>query len=332
MRVLLTGASGTVGHHVIYKLLEKKYTVTILELDNKKNRKVLKPYENLTNIIWGSITDSSLINNIVLEQDIVIHLAGLIPPYADHHEELTRTINYGGTKNIVDAIKENNPKCFLMFASSISVYGDRVCNYNITINDELNISEGDYYALIKKQTEEMIIESNINYTIFRLSAIMDIPKTDPLMFHMPLETKLEITTAKDTASAFVNGISYIKELNHSIYNLGGGEQCRTTYREFLKDCFNIYGLNYKYIDEKLFADKNFHCGYYKDGYILDDIIHFRKDTLSSYYMYLKSNVSFVKKLVTKICSYIIIKSLNSKSETYIAMKSNDQKLLKRFFK
>ena len=27
---------------------------------------------------------------------------------------------------------------------------------------------------------------------------MDIPKVDPLMFHMPLDTKLEIATARDT--------------------------------------------------------------------------------------------------------------------------------------
>ena len=330
MRVLLTGAAGSVGHHVIPLLLENNYEVTVIELDNKRNRKILKPYINRVNIVWGSIEDKDLINAIVKDKDVVIHLAGVIPPFADKRKDITDRVNYEGTKNIVDAIKNTN--CFFIFASSISVYGDRVLNYNIKVTDELNISDGDYYAFIKKKTEDMIRNSNINYTIFRLSAIMDIPKTDPLMFHMPLNTKLEICSAKDTARAFVNAISRITILNHNTYNLGGGEHCRTTYKEFLKECFNIYGLNYKHIDESCFATQNFHCGYYIDGDVLNNIIHFRTDTLNSYYKYLKDNTSILKRIITRMLSFVIIKHLNNKSEPKIAIKNNEKGLIKRFFK
>ena len=87
-----------------------------------------------------------------------------------------------------------------MFSSSISVYGDRLNNYQIKVGDKLKNSDGDYYALVKIQTEDMIKKSNTNHTIFRLTAIMDKPQIDPLMFHMPLDTKLEIATARDIMS------------------------------------------------------------------------------------------------------------------------------------
>lgn len=331
MKVLLTGAAGTVGHHTLYQLLEKKHNVTVIEIKNKKNIKKLKPYFNKINLIWGSINNKELIINVVKNQDIVIHLAGLIPPFADFHPELTKQINYCGTENIVEAIKEYNNKCVLMFSSSISVYGDRVKNYNIKLGDELNISKGDYYALIKKETEEMIKKSGINYIIYRLTAIMDVPKIDPLMFHMPLDTKIEISSARDTARAFVNGIEHINLLNKNIYNLGGGESCRTTYRELLKNCFKIYGLKYSYLDEKAFAEKNFHCGYYIDGDILNDIVNFRQDTLDTYYRYLEKNVSKLKKLITRVFSYFIISNLNSNSEPKKSLRENNKELIERFY-
>ncbi|MDD3821733.1 MAG: NAD-dependent epimerase/dehydratase family protein [Bacilli bacterium] len=332
MKILLTGAAGTVGHHVLKQLLDHNYQVTVIELKTKKNLKALKPYHQQITLIWGNITDSDLLNKIIKDQDVVIHLAGLIPPYADSWPELTRQVNYFGTKNIVSAITKYNPTCFLMFSSSISVYGDRLNNYQIKVGDKLKNSDGDYYALVKIQTEDMIKKSNINHTIFRLTAIMDKPQIDPLMFHMPLDTKLEIATARDTARAFVNGIKHKGILNKNIYNLGGGKKCRTTYREFLKTCFKIYGLNYNYLDESAFADKNFHCGYYIDGHILNDIVNFQEDTLDSYYQYLSDNTSVIKKNLTKALSYFIMWRLNSSSEPKYALQTNNKVLIKRFFK
>lgn len=331
MKVLLTGAAGTVGHHLITELLKKDYEVTAIEIKNKKTLKRLKPYFGKINIIWGSITDKNLINSLIENKDVVIHLAGLLPPFAEEHRELTKQVNYFGTENIVKAIEEKNSKCFLMFASSISVYGDRLKNSNITIKDKLQVDENEYYALIKKETEDMIRNSKINYTIYRLSAIMDLPKTDPLMFNMPLETKIEIVSARDTARAFANGIEHLDKLNKNTYNLGGGEECRTTYKDFLKGVFNIYGLKYSKLDQSAFADKGFHCGNYLDGDVLNDIVDFRQDTLETYYNYLKEHVSNAKRNATRIFSDVIISKLNKTSKPKQAVKNNDEKLIARFF-
>lgn len=332
MKVLLTGAAGSVGHHVLDQLLKEKHTVTVIEMKTARAENILKPYYKKVILKWGSITERNLVNELVKGQNIVIHLAGLIPPAAGVNPELTKNINYFGTKNIVDAIKNYNPDCFLMFSSSISVYGDRVDKYLINVTDQFKISEGDYYAKIKLETEALIKNSGINYTIFRLSAIMDVPAIDPLMFHMPPDTKLEIASGRDTARAFVNGINFKEDLNKNTYNLGGGVLCRTTYREFLKGCFKVFGLDYKHLDETAFATQNFHCGYYEDGDVLNEIVDFQTDTLDTYYDYLGTHVSKLQKKMAGLFSYFILDKLNRSSEPRMAMKKENKGLISRFFK
>ena len=57
--------------------------------------------------------------------------------------------------------------------------------------------------------------------------------------------KIEFASNKDTALALANSTNHLKELNHNIYNLGGGEAFRTTYREFLINMLKIYGIKIK---------------------------------------------------------------------------------------
>ncbi len=331
MKVLLTGACGAVGHHAITMLIDQGHEVTVFELKTKRNVSKLRKYKDIATIIYGNVIDRKTVFEVCKHQDAVIHLAGVIPPLADRDPQLTFEVNYKGTKNIVDAIKENEHG-FLMFASSISVYGDRVDDYQITVSDAVKFSQDDYYANVKKMTEDMIITSGIEYTIFRLTAIMDTPRIDPLMFHMPLDTKIEIASGRDTARAFVLGIEKKNQLLGKIFNLGGGESCRCSYQELLKSCFEIYGLKYNHLDEMGFANYNFHCGYYMDGDQLNDILDFRTDTLDSYFDYLRSHVSVTQKRMANLFSYIILSNLNARSEPRIALKSQNNEIIRKYFR
>ncbi|MDR1905961.1 MAG: NAD(P)-dependent oxidoreductase [Clostridiales bacterium] len=330
-KVLLTGASGNVGSNTLLKLLEQGYEVTVFDLPSKKNKKVLEKFKDKVKIVYGSINDALLVNKTVKDADIVIHLAAIIPPLADKNHELAKKVNYLGTENVVHAIKYHNPNCFLIFASSISVYGDRTKNYWINVNDPISISEGDYYAMTKVVAEKMIRESGINYTIFRLTGIMGLPHTDPLMFHMPLNTKLEIASSSVTAQAFANACGHTDKLNGNTYNLGGGENCRTDYREFLTVMLNIYGLNIKYFKLEAFAEKNFHCGYYEDSYVLNDILDFQHETLEDYYEFVRCNTPKAMRIMTKIFSPSIGYFLCKKSEPYMAKKKKRKLLINRYY-
>ena len=220
-----------------------------------------------------------------------------------------------------------------MYSSSISVYGDRITNPHITTSDPINISFGDHYAKTKAKAESAIQNSALDWTIFRLTAIMGLNnhKISPLMFHMPLNTSIEICTPMDTARAFVNGIEKRNELKNKIFNLGGGENCRTTYEKFLKKNLKINGLGKLKFPKKCFAEKNFHCGFYSDGELLQQITNFRTDTLSDYYQMNSNSVSFFKRTIASMFTPIIRLLLVRKSEPYLAYKSNDESMKKRFF-
>lgn len=332
INVLLTGASGTVGSEVLIQLANRDdISFSIFDKKTDKAEKFLKKYSSKANIVYGDITNIKEVENIAKNQDIVIHLAALIPPIADKFPKLAYLVNVLGTANLVSALEKHSPNAFFMYSSSVSVYGDRVDNPNISTKDALNPSVGDEYAKTKIESEKLIQNSKLNWTIYRLAAIMKNHKVSELMFHMPLETTMEICTPEDTARAFVNGIFKQKELSKRIFNLGGGKECTISYKKFLQKSFFQFGLGKLNFKPNTFAKINFHCGYYVDGEDLEKITNFRQDNLETYFEKTKTGISFINKFFAQILRYPIKKYLQSKSEPLKAIKENDKALIKRFF-
>ena len=116
-KVLVTGAAGTIGLQVIKFLLsEGKYEIAALDLKNNKTVQVLKKYRKRINVIYGDVVDRVLIEALVKDFDIIIHLAGVPMPLADLKKDLASEIDYKACENIVRAINYYNPKCHLFFA------------------------------------------------------------------------------------------------------------------------------------------------------------------------------------------------------------------------
>ncbi|HHH53895.1 MAG TPA: NAD(P)-dependent oxidoreductase, partial [Bacteroidetes bacterium] len=264
-------------------------------------------------------------------KDFVIHLAAIIPPLADKKPALSWKVNVEGTRNLIKGIEKYSTNAFLLYSSSISVYGDRLKNPWIKVSDPLRPSEGDEYAKNKIEAEKIIQNSKLDWTIFRLTAIMGGHQISELMFHMPLETPLEIATPEDTARAFVHALNKRKQLSKKIFNLGGGEKCRIIYKDFLKRSFEISGLGKLNFPHKTFAEKNFHCGYYADGDELENILHFRKDTIDTYFEKQKKKTNTIQKFLTGIFKKPILKHLKNKSEPLKAFLSKNNYLIQRFF-
>lgn len=332
LSVLLTGASGAVGLEVLRQLcLAKKFDTTVFDIKTPQSVKTLSRYKKEVEIIFGDISIAEDINKVCVGKDVVIHLAALIPPVADEKPELAHKVNVVGTENLIRALEQFSPNTFLLYSSSISVYGDRIKNPLIKVTDILNPSERDEYALTKIAAEKLIQESQLNWSIFRLCAIMGNHKVSKLMFHQPLNTSLEIATLEDTGRAFVNAIEKRNELSKKIFNLGGGAKCRSTYKEFLERSFDIAGLGKLDFPPKSFADKNFHCGFYHDGDDLEQIIHFQKDTLESYFEKEKKKVPPIKRFFTFIYRHSIKYFLKIKSEPLQAFKRKIKKAVQFFF-
>ncbi len=334
-KILLTGSSGTVGKKVLDQLLLKKcYDITVFIQKSAKNLKFLKSYINNIQIIYGDLSIEKDFEAINTEFDCIIHLAAIIPPTADDYPEKAYAVNVTGTKNLILNIEKNSPNAFFMYSSSVSVYGDRLNNPEIRTEDPLNPSYGDEYGKTKIEAESLIKNSKLDWTILRLCAIMGIKnhKMSKLMFHMPLSTSIEIATPEDTARAFVNGIEKRKQLSKNIFNLGGGDNCRITYKELLTKSFEIYGLGKLDFPEKTFAEKNFHCGYYADGYQLEKIVNFRNNDLDYYFKMNQQGISSIQRFFTILLKKPIKYFLKKQSEPLKAYKENNTELKKRFFK
>lgn len=333
-KILLTGASGTIGHEILKQLCESKdhYEITVFGRKSRRSVKAFKPYEKEIKIVYGDINDPNDLMKVCTDKDVVMHLLGILPPLADEKPKLAHKVNVLGTENLIRHLEQYSPNAFFLYSSSISVYGDRLENPYITIHDKLNPSIGDEYAKSKILVENVVKSSKLDWSILRLTVIMGGHTVSKIMFRQPLETPLEIATVEDTARAFINAIDKRKQLSNKIFNLGGGEKCRITYGEFLSRMFHVFGLGKLDFPPKTFAEYNFSCGYYKDGDELEEILNFRRDTLETYFEREQKKITIFLKTAATVVRKPFKIYLKNLSEPLKAFKNKDENRKLQYFK
>ena len=297
-RVLVTGASGMVGMQVLkYLLSEGKYEITALDLKNKYTIKTLKKYKKRINIIYGDITDNILMDALVKDQDIVIHLAAIPISLANINETLANDIEYKGCENIIRSICYYNPHCHLFYASSTSLYKLKELS---NINSKISLNEDDYYLEVKLLIEKLIKDKLDNYTIYRLPIILGDLRNDKFIWNGILDQNINYITREDAAYSFVRGINYLDKINKNTYNVI--DEGNILYKDLINNILNIYGYNLDYIFSKLFLEKNYYSPMVSDGDILQNIIDYQNNTLNDYYKYLKriSKKRKIPKLLVKV--------------------------------
>jgi hypothetical protein len=130
---------------------------------------------------------------------------------------------------------------------------------------------------------------------------------------MPLDTSIEICDTKDVGLALVNAIE-CEEVWGETLNLAGGNQCRITYREYINDMMEIFGLGRNFLHEEAFAEKGFHCGFMNTNKS-QNLLKYQKHTLEDYYKDVKRKIGPKKHLMPAI-KWMIRLSLLKRSEPY----------------
>lgn len=132
--VLVTGGAGSIGSHVVDRLMARGDRVIVIDDFNdfynpeikRTNADVYKNHKNYV-MYEADIREHKIFQQIFKEHkvDTVVHLAaraGVRPSLAD--PELYWSVNVMGTLNLLEAMREFQvPQ--LVFASSSSVYGER---------------------------------------------------------------------------------------------------------------------------------------------------------------------------------------------------------------
>ena len=292
MKVLLTGPFGNVGISTLKELIKRNYNVRIFDLKNKNNRRIAFKYKGQIEIMWGDIRNFKDVEKAVAGCDVVIHVAAIIPPLADKKPKLAEAVNVGGTLNIVNAMKIQPQKPKLIFTSSVAVYGDRLNNPLIKPTDPINPNPDDEYAKQKVKCEEIIRNSGLEWVICRLTYIVSTKKLqlDPLMFEMPLDTYIEICDTKDVGYALAAAVENT-EIWGKILHIAGGERCQISYREYLNEMLDIFGIGYESLPTEAFSTSGFHCGFMTTDKS-QALLKYQNHTLNDYFSAVRKKVAF----------------------------------------
>ena len=158
-RVLITGATGFIGGHLV-RVLKQKRMYHIKCLVRKSSR-----HQHLSELgcelAFGDIGDLQALRHAMRGVSAVVHLAAKVTGAGDYtHFEET---NVRGTKNVLDAASHSPSVCNFLYLSSIAVYdGTRA---GVVYENEILRPTGWHYADSKKQTEKMLRESKTRFPI-----------------------------------------------------------------------------------------------------------------------------------------------------------------------
>ncbi len=126
--ILVTGADGFIGSHLVEKLVDEGHKVKAFVYYNSFNSwgwldSFPKEKLNKIEIFAGDVRDPNGVRTAVKGVDIIYHLAALIAiPYSYHSPDSYVDTNVKGTLNILQAARDNDVKRLLVTSTS-EVYG-----------------------------------------------------------------------------------------------------------------------------------------------------------------------------------------------------------------
>lgn len=157
MKILLTGASGFLGKHLLEELSKND------EVDTFGRR------ESDTYI--SDLTAANI--KITSQYDLIVHAAGMAhkTPRNKSENEAFFKINEEGTRNFINSV--TNKTKALVFISSVAVYGK---NEGVGIEESAILFGGGAYADSKVNAEKLVLEwgkkNNVQISILRLPLVV----------------------------------------------------------------------------------------------------------------------------------------------------------------
>ena len=157
-KILVTGADGFIGSHLVEKLVTKGYPVKAFVYYNSFNSwgwldKINKDILNEVEIIPGDIRDFEIVKNAVSDCQLVFNLAALIGiPYSYLAPSSYVDTNINGALNVLQAAKNKNIK--VIQTSTSEVYGSPL---KLPIEETHRLHAQSPYAASKIGADQMAL-------------------------------------------------------------------------------------------------------------------------------------------------------------------------------
>ncbi|MGH2619055.1 MAG: NAD-dependent epimerase/dehydratase family protein [Anaerolineales bacterium] len=116
-RVLVTGATGFIGHHLVHALLEKGDQVACLVRPTSDTSRLPT---NQVSLAIGDITDPASLQPALKDIGVVYHLAGALTAKS---REAFLSVNEGGARNLAEACARAGSAPVLVVLSSLAAAG-----------------------------------------------------------------------------------------------------------------------------------------------------------------------------------------------------------------
>ncbi|HEX2620090.1 MAG TPA: NAD(P)H-binding protein [Phototrophicaceae bacterium] len=232
--ILITGATGFIGRHLVQQLLDEGRPVRIL-LPARLQRRPL-PWANPPEVITGTLQDDEALFKAVSGAHVIYHLENA--QWWGRPRNLER-VELVGTRNLIAAAR--------------SARVGRI----ITLS-HLGASPASAFMLlkIKGQVEEIIRSSGLAYTIIRSGVVFGeqdafvnhiamMMRINPLFFVMPGQGEISLHPIyiKDLVTALVRSLDRIDTIDVTV-DIGGAEYI--TLRDLLQTIMRVTGM-YRFI-------------------------------------------------------------------------------------
>jgi nucleoside-diphosphate-sugar epimerase len=214
MTVLVTGAFGLVGSATVAHLAAQGRRVVATDLDIPANRDAATTLPAGVLVRYADLTDSAAVGALFgdVRPTAVIHLAAVIAPHCYSRHRLAKSVNVGGTANLLSAAsKQATPPRFVM-ASSVAVYGPRN-PHHITdvLTADTPVAPYDIYGAHKVEAEGLVRASQLDWSILRLGGVLTVAlqldlNPDFIFFEgvLPTDGRIQTVDVRDVARAFAN--------------------------------------------------------------------------------------------------------------------------------
>ena len=240
MRVLLTGPFGNIGSHTTAELIRQGHQVRAFDRRTPRTEKVAQRFARQIEIRWGDLRDGAAVRAAVQEQDVIVHLAAVIPPVSTEQPQLAEQVNVGGTLNLLEAAQAQVKLPKFFFASSFDLFGhtaDQPPPRRVTDP----VQETDEYTRNKIAGESLIKQAGLEYVIARFCDVPDVKEPHPIMFEIPLDQRFEMIHGDDVALAIANTLKTPEVWGQTIL-IGGGPRCQIRYRDYLYGMLDAIGI------------------------------------------------------------------------------------------
>jgi CDP-paratose 2-epimerase len=190
------------------------------------------------------VRNASALNEHVKGQDAILHLAGQVAVTTSLMDPVTDfEVNAGGTLNLLEATRKNNPQVPFVFASTNKVYG-KLENNNVACGESQPIDFHSPYGCSKGSADQYVRDYarcfHMNTVVLRQSCIYgahqygtedqgwvahfvhSILNKRPLTIYGDGTQVRDLLDARDLSIMYEMAIEQIDKTRGEIYNVGGG--------------------------------------------------------------------------------------------------------------